>query len=201
MSDKRQIASMILNAVQRTSVLSKEVNRVISIANKRYDRIKSAKNIVSPAVDALEKSGGRFHLRGYTWEQQKQEYFRAISFMNETTSTLGNARKFTNEAIEQIFNINVKKSKNKKAYYNYFKQIYYEYAEDIIEGDITELPRVGTDIIGQYFYDMRVQETRNRIESNTVELIRQQNASEREQANEIADNVIGILDSWSPKKL
>ena len=74
----------ILNSFEKSSAMSKEVRRVVNMANKRISRINADNTVISPALKALQKQGiDKFALRGQTWEQQKETYFRAIEYLNQ----------------------------------------------------------------------------------------------------------------------
>lgn len=194
-SVKRELVNAILNSVKRSKEMTKEVNRVISMANKRIDRIRGDGKVVSPSVDSLTVD--RFSLRGQTWEEQKQTYFNALAFMNQDTSTLGGARSYTNSLIEQVFKVDRNTVHNNPKYYKYFHEIYEEYIQDNVSGEMTGEPLLDTNMVGQYFYDLKVDEARNAVEEETREAIEEQNAREREQAEEIANGVIMSLEDFA----
>lgn len=189
--NKRAMVEVVMNAQNKTTLMTKEVNRVITQANHRLDRITSTKNIVSPSADAL--GGQRFSIRGMTWEQQKEEYMRAISFMNEPTSTLGGARAFTDEGINQMFNVTKSKTSAKQwgKYMKYYDDLYHKYGADLMKGTASpDLAWMDSDQIGQYFYDMRLEQSENAIETGTELLMQEQEQREKAQAEAVAENTV-----------
>lgn len=189
--NKRAMVELVMNAQQKTTLMTKEVNRVITMANHRLDRITRTKNIVSPSVDAL--GGQRFSIRGMTWEQQKEEYMRAISFMQDPTSTLGGARAFTDEGIQQMFGASKKNTNGAQwgKYMQYYNDLYQKYGADLMRGTASpDLSWLDSDQIGQYFYDMRKEQSANAIESGTAQLMIEQEQRERQQAEQVAENTV-----------
>src|SRR5574344_611158 len=89
-----------------TSDLKKQMLKTFQKANRRVQNIKNA-NLSSPAVQQLISERGE---RGFTyfsganlnprdptdWEQLKYEYGRAISFLNNPTSSATGARQYIN---------------------------------------------------------------------------------------------------------
>lgn len=192
--NRRAMYDLVMQAQQKTTLMTKEVNRVITQANHRLDRITRDGKVVSPAVDSL--GGKRFSIRGMTWEQQKTEYMRAIAFMQEPTSTLGGARSFTNEGIAQTFNVSKKGASNEQwgKYMEYYKDLYNEYAPDLMHGTISpDFSWLDSDQIAQYFYDRALEQSTIDIEAETQRLLSRHEQIEREQANKVADQTLEML--------
>ena len=80
-----------LNKLTRAE-LSKIVTQLGSAANKRYKRLNS-KNMKTPAIKALKKSGGKISVRGKNINQLRSEYIRATNFLRAKTSTISGAKK------------------------------------------------------------------------------------------------------------
>lgn len=189
--NRRTMVELVMNAQQKNKLMTKEVNRVITMANHRLDRISRTKDIVSPAVDSLE--GQRFSIKGFTWEQQKEEYMRAIVFMNDPTSTLGGARAFTDEGVQLMFNVSKKATSKSQwgKYMSYYNGLYKKYGADLMRGEASpDLSYLDSDQIGQFFYDMRLEQSANAIETGTAKLMLEQEQREREQAEKVAENTI-----------
>lgn len=68
---------------------------LFSKLNKRITRLENAKGIVSPALEAVNKSGGKFYMKGLNRNQLLKEYARALTFENSATGTVTGARKHT----------------------------------------------------------------------------------------------------------
>ena len=94
----------IRNAALGSSELKKEINRILQQANRRIQNVQNA-GLASPAVKAVIAEKGKkkytyFSISGldltdYTdWEQAKYEYGRALSFLNNPTSTATGARQY-----------------------------------------------------------------------------------------------------------
>lgn len=105
----------IINAVIGSKGLKTLVNRVLQQANRRIQNIENA-GLASPAVKAVYSERGK---KGYTyfttaglnplnttdWELIKYEYGRAMSFLNNPTSTATGARQYIKYQAAQLNNI------------------------------------------------------------------------------------------------
>lgn len=105
----------ITNAVIGSKGLKTLVNRVLQQANRRIQNIENA-GLASPAVKAVFAERGK---RGFTyfttsglnplnptdWELIKYEYGRAMSFLNNPTSTATGARQYIKYQATQLNNI------------------------------------------------------------------------------------------------
>ena len=181
----------ILNAFEKSSSMSKEVRRIVNMANKRISRINADNTVISPALKALHKQGiDKFALRGQTWEQQKETYFRAIEYLNQESSSLGGARKFTKEFLEKS-GLHSEGSSPEQAekYREYASSIIDEYGSDVMNND-----RLMYNAVAQYFYDMKVEQAQNAIEQGTMKDIASVDRQMRDNANKIADAIADIVD-------
>lgn len=184
----------ILNAFEKSSSMSKEVRRVVNMANKRISRINADNTVISPALKALQKQGiDKFALRGQTWEQQKETYFRAIEYLNQESSSLGGARKFTNEFLEKS-GLQSKGSspEQQEKYREYASSIIDEYGSDVMNND-----RLMYNAVAQYFYDMKVEQAQNAIEQGTMRDLASADRQMRDNANEVADAIADIVDDMT----
>lgn len=88
------LEKQIVEAIESSPQLRKEIRRTFDIANKRIARLKSADNVVSPALSSI--NGEKF-LVGNTkdWESLKKLYSEAVAFIRSPSSTLGGAKEFT----------------------------------------------------------------------------------------------------------
>lgn len=141
----------------KTSEASREMSRVLSQANKRIKRIDNAKNVYSPAREALGQE--KFSLRGKDWEAQKAEYQKAVNFLNSKTSTLGDARKFTEEVAKKL-NVSGDSDEAMK----YIPDIIKTYGIETVE----DAQLLDYEMISQYFIDYR-NEKRERDISDLIE--------------------------------
>ena len=85
----------------------KAIQPTIDAANKRIKRLENNKTL-SPALNSVMESGGKFTLKGKSRNEVLKEASRAIAFMNMQTSTLSGAKKFENNFSKKLSN----KSKN-----------------------------------------------------------------------------------------
>lgn len=105
----------ITNAVIGSTGLKKLVNKVLQQANRRIQNIENA-GLASPAVKAIYSERGKknytyFSTSGLNpnnpndWEVIKYEYGRAMSFLNNPTSTATGARQYIKYQATQLNNI------------------------------------------------------------------------------------------------
>lgn len=105
----------ITNAVIGSAGLKKLVNKVLQQANRRIQNIENA-GLASPAVKAIYSERGKknytyFSTSGLNpnnpsdWEVIKYEYGRAMSFLNNPTSTATGARQYIKYQATQLNNI------------------------------------------------------------------------------------------------
>lgn len=71
--------------------LAKECRRYFDMANKRISRLQSS-GTLSPALQKVLDSGGKFYARGANLKQLQHEYARCINFLNMDTSTVTGAK-------------------------------------------------------------------------------------------------------------
>lgn len=83
----------------------KELATVTSLlsrgANKRMQRLE-AKQLDTPALQGLERSGGRFSTRGKNLNELRSEFYRVSHFLNAKTSTITGAKRVHKEIEERI---------------------------------------------------------------------------------------------------
>ena len=107
--------------------LARVISSLASAGNKRLKRLeKAGLSEQSPAYRYIEKSGGKFSVKGKTKEELLLELKRAKKFLSEetTTSTLRGTREFIKEQ-EKIVNERLGdfKSKNdEKEFWNAYKK-------------------------------------------------------------------------------
>lgn len=105
----------ITNAVIGSKGLKTLVNRVLQQANRRIQNIEKA-GLASPAVKAVYSERGKKNytyfstsglnpLNSSDWELIKYEYGRAMSFINNPTSTATGARQYIKYQATQLNNI------------------------------------------------------------------------------------------------
>ena len=84
-----------------------EMQPTIDAANKRLKRLQGMETL-SPALNSVMQSGGKFSIKGKTRNEILKEASRALSFINMKTSTVSGARQFEKNFAAKLSN----KSKN-----------------------------------------------------------------------------------------
>lgn len=104
---KIHVDKQILNAIESRGYLRKEIARVFQQANRRIQNVENS-GIVSPAVVALNKGD----IKGFTkfsmkhdWNDLKIEYAKAVSFLQQPTSTASGAREYANH-LKRSYDLN-----------------------------------------------------------------------------------------------
>ena len=86
---KAHVKKEIINAVESSSTLRKQIARVFQQANRRIQNVEKT-GVVSPAVVALNKGDvkgfAKFSMK-HDWNDLKIEYSKAIAFLQQPTST------------------------------------------------------------------------------------------------------------------
>lgn len=99
---KNKIKKDIVNAAESSPEMRKEIRRIFQQANRRIQNIENA-GVFSPAVAALGKGDvkgySKFSVKGFgntgsSWEALKKEYAKAVSFLNQPTSSASGAKQF-----------------------------------------------------------------------------------------------------------
>jgi hypothetical protein len=109
---KIHIDTQILNAIESRGYLRREIARVFQQANRRIQNVENL-GIVSPAVVALNKGD----IKGFTkfsmkqdWNDLKIEYAKAVSFLQQPTSTASGTREYANH-LKRSYDLNDKEFK------------------------------------------------------------------------------------------
>lgn len=84
-----------------------EIQPTIDAANKRLKRLQGMETL-SPALNSVMQSGGKFSIKGKTRNEILKEASRALSFINMKTSTVSGAKQFEKNFAAKLSN----KSKN-----------------------------------------------------------------------------------------
>lgn len=71
----------------------KQMQPTIDAANKRLKRLEGLKTL-SPALNSVMESGGKFSIKGKSRNEVLKEASRAIAFMNMKTSTISGSKQF-----------------------------------------------------------------------------------------------------------
>lgn len=103
---KEHIKKEILTAAESSKEIRREIARVFQQANRRIQNVEKS-GIVSPAVVALNKGD----IKGFTkfsmkhsWNDLKTEYAKAVSFLQQPTSTATGAREY-GKHLQKAYNL------------------------------------------------------------------------------------------------
>lgn len=109
---KIHVDRQILEAIESRGYLRREIARVFHQANRRIQNVENS-GLVSPAVVALNKG----NIKGFTkfsmkhdWNDLKIEYSKAISFLQQPTSTAAGTREYSNY-LKRSYDLNDKEFK------------------------------------------------------------------------------------------
>ena len=98
--------SEILTALESSPNLRKEIARVFQQANRRIQNVENT-GVVSPAVVALNKGDvkgfAKFSMK-HDWNDLKIEYAKAVSFLQQPTSTASGTREYANH-LKKTYNL------------------------------------------------------------------------------------------------
>lgn len=105
-STRIHVKKDILNALESDRDMRREISRVFQQANRRIQNVEKS-GVVSPAVVALNKGD----IKGFTkfsmkheWNELKREYAKAVSFLQQPTSTATGAREY-GKHLQKTYNL------------------------------------------------------------------------------------------------
>lgn len=107
---KNKIRKDIIESFEGSPDLRKEMKRVFQMANRRIQNVEKS-GVFSPAVASLGKGDikgySKFSVKGFgntgdDWKALKKEYAKAISFLNQPTSTASGAKQFEQQVKKQM---------------------------------------------------------------------------------------------------
>lgn len=102
----------IMDAIESRGYLRKEIARIFQRANRRIQNVEKT-GLVSPAVVALNKGDikgfAKFSMK-LDWNDLKIEYSKAVSFLQQPTSTASGTREYSNH-LKKSYNLNDKEFK------------------------------------------------------------------------------------------
>lgn len=97
----------IMDAIESRGYLRKEIARVFQQANRRIQNVEKT-GLVSPAVVALNKGDikgfAKFSMK-HDWNDLKIEYSKAVSFLQQPTSTASGTREYSNH-LKKSYDLN-----------------------------------------------------------------------------------------------
>lgn len=190
---KQQASKEIINAVEGSPEMRKEIRRVFQMANRRIQNIEQA-GLFSPAVAALGKGGvkgySKFSVKefgntGASWNELKKEYGKAVAFLQQPTSTAGGAREFEKQ-VQQQLNI---PSDRWQEVRNGILEGYNETSGDLMAA----LPY---STFMQEIYDRAAATSNNEMEREAIEAAETLQAEINAQSAGIAGQIEAILQGW-----
>lgn len=105
-SSNVHIKKDVITAIEQSPELRKEIAKVFQQANRRIQNVEKS-GIVSPAVVALNKGD----IKGFTkfsmkhsWDELKIEYSKAISFLQQPTSTASGTKEYSRH-LKKTYNL------------------------------------------------------------------------------------------------
>lgn len=90
---KKALEELSLKELKRMS------HDLFAVANKRISRLQNKKDVISPALNALENRRGdnpKFTIGSKNLKQLQREYSEAMAFLNLETSTVTGAKQYEN---------------------------------------------------------------------------------------------------------
>lgn len=105
-SSNVHIKKDVITAIEQSPELKKEIARVFQQANRRIQNVENS-GIVSPAVVALNKGDikgfAKFSMK-HDWNDLKIEYSRAVSFLQQPTSTASGTKEYA-QHLKKTYNL------------------------------------------------------------------------------------------------
>lgn len=111
-TSKIHVDKQIMDAIESRGYLRQEIARVFQQANRRIQNVERT-GLVSPAVVALNKGVingfAKFSMK-HDWNDLKIEYSKAVSFLQQPTSTASGTREYSNY-LKKSYDLNDKEFK------------------------------------------------------------------------------------------
>lgn len=111
-TSKTHVDKQIMDAIESRGYLRKEIARVFQQANRRIQNVERT-GLVSPAVVALNKGDikgfAKFSMK-HDWNDLKIEYAKAVSFLQQPTSTASGTHEYSNH-LKKSYDLNDKEFK------------------------------------------------------------------------------------------
>lgn len=107
---KNHLEKNIINVIEGDKEMRKEIARVFQMANRRIQNVEKS-GAFSPSVASLGKGDikgySKFSVKGFgnsgsSWQALKKEYAKAVSFLNQPTSTASGAKQFEKQVKSQM---------------------------------------------------------------------------------------------------
>lgn len=181
-TSKLKLKREILQAVESSPEMRKEIARVFQMANRRIQNIEQSGQL-SPAVQALNKGDikgfTKFSMKG-DWNTLKIEYGKAISFLRQPTSTAQGARQY-GQHLQRMYDLTPDE-------YNLMARNLQGKLNSVSDSDFVEryLMRY-KDFTGEM--EQSASDISTQIESEAQSISRAIDAEIERQANEVADQM------------
>lgn len=111
-TSKLHVDKQIMDAIESRGYLRQEISRVFHQANRRIQNVERT-GLVSPAVVALNKGDikgfAKFSMK-HDWNDLKIEYSKAVSFLQQPTSTASGTREYSDH-LKKSYDLNDKEFK------------------------------------------------------------------------------------------
>lgn len=182
-----KIKKEILQAVESSPEMRKEISRVFQMANRRIQNIEQSGQL-SQAVQALNKGDvkgfTKFSMKG-DWNTLKIEYGKAISFLRQPTSTAQGARQY-GQHLQRMYDLTPDE-------YNLMARNLQGKLNSVSDSDFVEryLMRY-KDFTGEM--EQSASDISTQIESEAQSISRAIDAEIERQANEVADKMNKMQD-------
>lgn len=189
--NKEKVRKDIINSIEGSKEIRKEIKRVFQVANRRIQNIEKG-GYFSPAVASLGKGGvegySKFSVKGFgntgdEWKALVKEYSKAVSFLNQPTSTATGAKEFE---------IQVKKKVG-------VPDDIWDYVKADVIGDITSmsdemLQKLPYSQLTEGAYDSAYRSASSQIEKESKEIVKSIQENIEKTAKEVTDTIDEALD-------
>ena len=189
--NKEKVRKDIINSLEGSKEIRKEIKRVFQVANRRVQNIEKG-GYFSPAVASLGKGGvkgySKFSVKGFgntgdEWKALVKEYSKAVAFLNQPTSTATGAKEFE---------LQVKKKVGVP------DDIWDDVKADVI-GDVTSmsdemLQKLPYSQLTEGAYDSAFRSASSQIEKESKEIVKSIQESIEKTAKEVTDTIDEALD-------
>lgn len=189
--NKEKVRKDIINSIEGSKEIRKEIKRVFQVANRRIQNIEKG-GYFSPAVASLGKGGvegySKFSVKGFgntgdEWKALVKEYSKAVAFLNQPTSTATGAKEFE---------LQVKKKVG-------VPDDIWEYVKADVIGDVTSmsdemLQKLPYSQLTEGAYDSAFRSASSQIEKESIETAKAIQENIEKTAKEVTDTIDEALD-------
>lgn len=186
--NKAKLSKDIMNSMKASPAMRKEIRRVFQMANRRIQNIENS-GILSPAVISLGEKGtwdrySKFSVKhfgneGESWESLKRNYAKAISFLNQPTSTVTGAKEFKRQ-VEQQLNVPDKKL---------FDRLYSDIVQNKSSLDRRLMSAQPYKLMIENIYSTVAQQTKNHLENESKQVADDMEKQIKKLSDDLADEI------------